>query len=283
MEILDQVFAALENPPLSLGLEKESGMFGHNSEDFSEIRRVFTGQEAPRISETFSSDHKPIQIFQSFDPIVIIHHIPVPDDGDLEVFFKFVDSSPISCSSECLFVSTAMDGDEIGAGILETEREGDEFVVVVPAEACLDRDGDTDRLAHFFDDTECCVGVDHETRSMSGTHDFFGGTSHIDVNPSSSGLLDMDGCFAEHLRIFPKYLDDERFLAHIMSECGFSELFGVDESVRTEKFRETDGFRSDFFYDLAIRRIRVAVHGRESADGSLRNKIFPKLFRHSGV
>ncbi len=83
MEILDQMFAALENPPLPLGLEEEPGMLGHDSENLCKRGNMPTRQKTPRIPEAFPSDHESIQIPEPLDPIIIIRDIPITDDGDL--------------------------------------------------------------------------------------------------------------------------------------------------------------------------------------------------------
>jgi len=174
-----------------------------------------------------------------------------------------------------------MNGEEVRSRVLESEGKGDEvFFPTIPPETGFDRYGYFDRLTHLLDDSESGVGVDHETRSVTAFHDLFGGTPHIHIDSRGTSLFYENGGFSKHLRVFPKYLNNERFLTCIVCESGLLELFGVYEAVGTVELGKTHRVRCDFFHDLPIGGIGIAVHGSESADGFFFREIFPEILRH---
>ena len=205
-------------------------------------------------------------ICRLFYSIVITHHIAIGNDWNAQVFLELVDSGKISMSSEGLFVGSSMYGDKIGSGVLESGTEFDEILPVFPAESSFYRYWDFYRLAHFFDDFECRVRVDHEARSMSAFDDFFCWAAHIYIDASDSITFDEDGSLSKHLRIFSEDLDDKRLFYISMWENLSAKSLAVYETIGTIEFRKCDNIRCDRFDDLSIRRIGITIHRCECCD-----------------
>ena len=115
---------------------------------------------------------------------------------------------------------------------------------------------------------------------MPAFNDFFCGTSHIDVYAGNSISFYYFCCFTKFFRIFSKYLYYERIFIFFMTEGFFLEIFRVNKSISTIKFRENYRFRCNFFDDLSVWTICIPIHRSQCWYGSLDCEFFPKVFIH---
>lgn len=155
--------------------------------------------------------------------------------------------------------------------------------IIFPSETSFYWYWNTYCLRHFFHYFICRITIDHERWSMSAFYDFFCRTSHIDIDASNSISLDDFCSFSKFFRIFPEDLDNKRVFTFIMGKRFFLEIFRMDDTISRIKFWEDDCLRRDFFHDLSIWAISIAVHRSESRDWSLDCEIFPKVFIHRWV
>lgn len=115
---------------------------------------------------------------------------------------------------------------------------------------------------------------------MTAFYDFFRGTSHIDVDPCDTISFDNFRRFAKFLWIFSEDLDDEWIFTRVMSEGFFLEIFRVHESISRIKLTKDNCLRSNFFHDLPIRTVTIAIHRGKCDDRSFESEIIPEGFIH---
>lgn len=188
VEVLDKVLADLEGSLCTFGFDEQSSMELHDFENLGEGRATTVFEEAPRISETSTSDHESIDILGSFSSVEcasffiaiiddtrtisrmydlghsveVTHDVSVGDHGDIQVLFESVDPGEIRLSREGLFVGATVDGNEIGTRVFESFAEINQEIMIFPSESCLHRDRDLHGFGHFFYDLEGSIAVDHE-------------------------------------------------------------------------------------------------------------------------
>ena len=109
VQVLDKMFAYFHTPFFfSFGFDKFDSMKFHNLKQFLECGYIFSRQKTPWISKTSSSNHKSIEIFHLFYPIIIIHNISITDKGNMDMIFKFINICKVGMSCVGLFCCSSM-------------------------------------------------------------------------------------------------------------------------------------------------------------------------------
>ena len=124
--------------------------------------------------------------------------VSIADDGDVDGSFDFGDVFPAGLAGVALFAGAGVDSDGVEAGVLGEFGEGNaDDVVVVPAEAVLDGEGNCNCGAHRFEDGGDEGQVAEEAAASIAGDDAFGGAAEVEVDHVEAGLLDDAGGVGE--------------------------------------------------------------------------------------
>ena len=118
---------------------------------------------------------------------------------------------------------------------------------------------------------------------MTTFDNFFGRATHIDINSRDSITFDNSRRLSKFFWIFSKNLNNKRIFGRNVFKSFFLQIFGMTKSVRRIKFRKNNCFGCNFFYDLAIWAVCVAIHRRQSRNRTFCSEVFPKIFVHKYI
>lgn len=240
--------------------------------DGGEGRDRFSGEsgadagEGPRVGDGGAPDHDAVTsgfvdhadgVFRGFD-------VAVTDQGDLENIAEVADEVPVGLAFEALFGEPGVEGEHLGASVLEPFGEvGSGEKGVVPSGADFDGDGDFHRFDAGGDDLGGEVGVFQEGGSGAGAADFGHPAAHVNVEEVGTEFFGHAGAFGHFLDVSAEDLDAEGAFFGVDPHFFEGAVGGIVDGHGADELGEHESGAGDALGENAERQVADVLHGRE--------------------
>lgn len=237
------------------------GLAGEGGGDFGECPGVTDGGAADHDAIAAGFAEHALSIGGGFD-------VAVTDEGNGDGFAHLLDEIPIGLALEALLGEAGVEGEHLGAGVLEATGEiGGGEEAVIPAGADFDGDGDADGLDDGADDALGGVGVFEEGGTGTSAADLGHPTAHIDVDDVSTVVFADPGGVGHFVGFAAEDLDSEGAFVGVDDEF-FVRLFGlVVERHGADEFGEHEAGAGDALGDEAHGEGADIFHGGQEEGG----------------
>jgi len=169
-----------------------------------------------------------------------VGYVAVADDGDrhARVGLDLADEGPVGLAEVALGAGASVDGQELGAGVLEHLGDADDVLaVVVVSQAGLGRYGQVGGAGDGLGHAGHFVGVVHHARAGAAQGDLLGGAAEVDVDEVGPGLGGHVGGLHHHADVVAVELDADGPLALEDAELGQASAGAVEQLVRGHELR----------------------------------------------
>ena len=220
--------------------------------------------EYPRVADGGAANHDGIHAvaFLVFQRLGCRVDVAIADDGNghAGVVLHLPDEGPVGGASVELRASASMDCNSLYANILQLLSGCHDILVqLVPAQPCLDGDGQFDAVDHGAGQSHHFGNILEDGRAGAFVDHLLHGAAPVDVDEVGMGGLSHLGRLAQRLFGVAENLDAKGPFRLVESELAQTHVHIADEGIGGDEFRNHN-VGTHFLADAAERRVGHLFH-----------------------